>query len=117
MEHFRNREEPNALEMTNVVKSVTSFTNERNDQSYELEPPPTCAFTNSQGGFYWDTQNKRSPLFAYNISHKLLRPPGKIYGDSIMVHFVEMNQSYSMLQDIGRVATPKLAPRNCLRYL
>ena len=24
---------------------------------------------------------------------------------------------YSMLQNIGRVATPKFVPRNCLRYL
>ena len=37
-----------------------------------------------------------------------------------MVHLVEINQvppAYSMLQYIGRVATPKLVPRNCLRYL
>ena len=37
-----------------------------------------------------------------------------------MVHFAEINQApppYSMLQYIGRVATPKLVPRNCLRYL
>ena len=37
-----------------------------------------------------------------------------------MVHFEDINQApspYSMLQDIGRVATPKLVPRNCLRYL
>ena len=37
-----------------------------------------------------------------------------------MVHFVEINQAsspYSMLQHIGRVATLKLVPRNCLRYL
>ena len=37
-----------------------------------------------------------------------------------MVHFAEINQApspYSMLQHIGRVATPKLVPRNCLRYL
>ena len=37
-----------------------------------------------------------------------------------MVHFADINQtpsSYSMLQDIGRVATPKLVLRNCLRYL
>ena len=46
--------------------------------------------------------------------------PGKIYGNSGMVHFTEINQDpspYSMLQYIGRVATPKLLPRNCLRYL
>ena len=40
-----------------------------------------------------------------------------------MVHFAEISQSpppYSMLQHIGhigRVATPKLVPRNCPRYL
>ena len=37
-----------------------------------------------------------------------------------MVHLAEINQvppPYSMLQYIGRVATPKLVPRNCLRYL
>ena len=37
-----------------------------------------------------------------------------------MVHLVEINQvphAYSMLQYIGRVATPKLVRRNCLRYL
>ena len=36
-----------------------------------------------------------------------------------MVHFTEMNQvpsPYSMLQDIGRVATPKLVPRSSFRY-
>ena len=37
-----------------------------------------------------------------------------------MVHFVEINQApspYSMLQQTGRVATQKLVPRTCLRYL
>ena len=37
-----------------------------------------------------------------------------------MVHFAEINQvscSYSMFQYTGRVATPKLVLRNCLRYL
>ena len=37
-----------------------------------------------------------------------------------MAHFAEINQApspYSMLQRIGRVATLKLVPRNCLRYL
>ena len=37
-----------------------------------------------------------------------------------MVHFAEIHQApppYSMLQHIGRVATPKLVPRNCLKYL
>ena len=36
-----------------------------------------------------------------------------------MIHFAEINQVppvYSMLQYIGRVATPKLVPSNCLRY-
>ena len=46
--------------------------------------------------------------------------PGKIYGNSGMVHFADINQSpspYSMLQDFDRVATPKLVSRNCRRYL
>ena len=37
-----------------------------------------------------------------------------------MVLFAEINQAptpYSMLQYIGSVATPKLVPRNCLKYL
>ena len=37
-----------------------------------------------------------------------------------MVHFAEINQApspNSVLQYIGRVAPPKLVPRNCLRYL
>ena len=37
-----------------------------------------------------------------------------------MIHFAEINQTpplYSMLQTVERVATPKLAPRNCFRYL
>ena len=37
-----------------------------------------------------------------------------------MVHFPEINQApspYSMLQHIGRVATPKVVPRDYLRYL
>ena len=37
-----------------------------------------------------------------------------------MFYFAEINQapfSYSLLQHIGRVATPKLVPRKCLRYL
>ena len=44
----------------------------------------------------------------------------KFCENSGMVHFVEINQApspYSMFQYIGRVATPKLVPRNCLRYL
>ena len=37
-----------------------------------------------------------------------------------MAYFVEINEApspYSMLKHIGRVATPMLVPRNCLRYL
>ena len=37
-----------------------------------------------------------------------------------MIHIEKINQvpsPYSKLQDIGRVATPKLLPRNCLTYL
>ena len=55
-----------------------------------------------------------------NIFTYIKSIPGKIYGNSGMVHFADINQApppYSMLQDIGRVATPKLVPRNCLRYL
>ena len=61
--------------------------------------------------------------FCDNISHKLLRPSQsieKIYGNSWMVPFAEINQvpsPYSMLQHIERAATPKLVPRNCLRCL
>ena len=62
--------------------------------------------------------------FCDNISHKLLSQfkvmLGNLSGNSGMVHFAEINQApspYSMLQHIGKVATPKLAPRNCLRYL
>ena len=46
--------------------------------------------------------------------------PEKIYGNSGMVFFAEINQAPSpdsLLQDIRRVATPKLVPRNCFRYL
>ena len=46
--------------------------------------------------------------------------PGKIYGNSGMIHFAEINQvssPYSMLQHIGRVTTPKLVSGHCLRYL
>ena len=46
--------------------------------------------------------------------------PGKIYENSGMIHFAEINQApspYSMLQHIERVATLKLVPRTCLRYL
>ena len=37
-----------------------------------------------------------------------------------MVHIPEINQApspYSMLEHIGRIATPMSVPRNCLRYL
>ena len=37
-----------------------------------------------------------------------------------MVHFTEINQTpppYSILQDVGREATPKLATTNCPKYL
>ena len=43
-----------------------------------------------------------------------------MYGNSWIVLFAELNQApslYLMLQHVGRVATPKLVPRNCLRYL
>ena len=37
-----------------------------------------------------------------------------------MVHFTDINQTsppYSMLQDVGREATSKLATANCPKYL
>ena len=43
--------------------------------------------------------------------------PGKNYGNSGMVLFPDINQTTSpcsMLQHIGRVATPKLVPRNVI---
>ena len=43
----------------------------------------------------------------------------KIPGSSGMDHFAKTNHTlspYSMLQHIGRVATPRLVRRNCLRY-
>ena len=47
--------------------------------------------------------------------------PGKIYRNSGIVHFTEINHAtppYSMLQDIGREAASKLVTRNCLlKYL
>ena len=36
-----------------------------------------------------------------------------------MVHFADINQvpsPYSILQDVRRVGTPKLVPRNCFTY-
>ena len=56
--------------------------------------------------------------FCDNISYKLI--PRKIYGNSGMAHIADINQApspYSMLQHIGRVATPKIVLRHCLRYL
>ena len=44
MEHFSNREEPNALEMTNVVKSLNSFLNAPKDLCHKFELIPTCFF-------------------------------------------------------------------------
>ena len=44
----------------------------------------------------------------------------KNYKNSGMVHFTEINQTpppYSMLQDVGGEATPKLATTNCPKYL
>ena len=58
MEHYSNSEEANALEMTNVVKSVTSFLNPHNNWCYKLELIPTCFF------FY---KHLRGPL----LGHKL----------------------------------------------
>ena len=46
--------------------------------------------------------------------------PGKIYRNSGVVRFTKINQTpppYSMLHHIGREALPRLATRNCLKYL
>ena len=50
MEHFSNREEPNALEMTSAVKSLTRFLNPQNDRCYQLELIPTCFFLQTPKG-------------------------------------------------------------------
>ena len=50
VEHFSNREEPKTLEMTNVVKSLTSFLNPHNDQCYQLELISTCFFLQTPKG-------------------------------------------------------------------
>ena len=45
--------------------------------------------------------------------------PGKNLGNCRMVHFKEIIQApfpYSMLQYIGKLATSKLVPKNCVRY-
>ena len=52
MEHFSNREEPNALEITNVVKRVTSFLNAHNDRCYKLKLIPTCLFLQTFKGVF-----------------------------------------------------------------
>ena len=64
---------------------------------------------------------------SYNISHKLLRSTQFL---ETFLEILELSTFQkqikplptppsppSMLQYIGRVATPKLAPENCLRYL
>ena len=63
--------------------------------------------------------------FCDNISHNLLRPSQVLENYAKLRKFLnvplcEINQApspYSLLQHIGRVATPNLVPRNCLRYL
>ena len=58
MEHFSNRKEPNAFEMTNV-KSLTSFSNPYNDRCYQLELIPTCFFLQTaKGPLLGDTKQK-----------------------------------------------------------
>ena len=52
MEHFSNREEPNAFEMTKVVKRVTRFLNAHNNRGYELELLPTCFFLQTPKGAF-----------------------------------------------------------------
>ena len=83
---------------------------------------PKCFFK-----IAWKSNNYQFYLtnflkFCDNISHKLLRPSQFLkkkrnYG---MVHCTEINLTpspYSVLQDVWREATPKLAKRNYLKYL
>ena len=59
------------------------------------------------------------PKFCGNITETKFIS-GITSGNSGIVNFAEINQvplPYSMLQYLGRVATPKLVPRNCLIYL
>ena len=52
MEHFSNREEPHAFEMTKVVKRVSRLLNAHNNRGYELELLPACFFLQTpQGAF------------------------------------------------------------------
>ena len=61
--------------------------------------------------------------FCDNISHKLLRPSQFLektfwtFWNTPLCKKESCPPPYSVLQHIGRVATPKLVPRNCLRYL
>ena len=62
--------------------------------------------------------NWKLPYLTWIIETKSI--PEKIYGNSEMFHFAEINQapsSYSVQQYIGRVLTPKLVPKDCVRYL
>ena len=74
MEHFRNREKPNALEMKNLAKSVTSFLNSRNARCFKLELIPTCFFYKlPRGPLLGDTNYKVTNfclVFIYMIKAK-----------------------------------------------
>ena len=66
--------------------------------------------------FYWSTNHE----FYSRLGIVIVNQPWKISGNSGMVHFTEINQdspSYSIMQLVGRVATPKVAPINFLGYL
>ena len=66
--------------------------------------------------FQWS--NHQTARLICNISHKLLRPSQFL--EKFTVHFGDVNQAPSthlILQHIGKVATKKLVPINCLKYL
>ena len=70
------------------------------------------------GAYCKDFINKELQYLTQIIETKSI--PWKIYRNSEIAHFTEINQAlspYSVLQHIDRVAAPKFVPRNCLRYL
>ena len=83
-----------------------------------------CVITNSTGGGRFAITDTKlyvsiATLSTRNISHNLLRTSQYLEKFMGIVHFAVINQapsSYSMLTRIGRVATPNLVPRTCLRY-
>ena len=68
--------------------------------------------------FIYLTSSNFVTISHINIETKSI--PEKSYRNSGIVHFTEINQtlpSNSMLQDVGREATPKLATTNSPKYL